>query len=144
MAGSGGIAGARHRPNRSRECPAGEMEDVDYCGKAGDVKVFAGASEALQQLKGAGFRLIIITNQSGIGRGYFSEPDYDAVNAECVRQLGEELIDASYYCPHLPDEGCTCRKPSPQLVLNAAREHRLDLARSFFLGDKASDLACGR
>jgi histidinol-phosphate phosphatase family protein len=120
------------------------MEDVDYCGDPRDVRVFAGAGEALRRLKSAGFRLIVVTNQSGIGRGYFTEETYRAVDAELRRQLGADLIDASYHCPHLPDDGCACRKPSPQLVINAAREHRLDLTRSFLVGDKSSDVECGR
>lgn len=118
------------------------MEDVDYCGDPRDVRVFAGAREALQRLKSGGFRLIVITNQSGIGRGYFSEEDYRAVDRELMRQLGD-VIDASYHCPHSPDDKCTCRKPSAELILRAEREHDLDLARSFFVGDKATDLECG-
>ena len=120
------------------------MEDVDYCGDPSDVRVLPGAGEALRRLKNAGRRLFIITNQSGIARGYFTEVTYRAVDAELRRQLGADLIDASYHCPHLPDEGCACRKPSPQMLFDAAREHRVDLTQSFFVGDKASDLECGR
>ena len=120
------------------------MEDVDYCGDPADVRVFTGAREALRRLKSAGFRLFIITNQSGIGRGYFTEQTYQSVDAELRRQIGADLIEASYHCPHRPDEGCACRKPSPQLVIDAAGKHQIDLTRSFFIGDKASDIECGR
>ncbi|MFL6542231.1 MAG: D-glycero-alpha-D-manno-heptose-1,7-bisphosphate 7-phosphatase [Chthoniobacterales bacterium] len=120
------------------------MEDVDYCGNPADVRVFPGAPAALRRLKDAGFRLVIITNQSGIGRGYFTEETYRSVDAELRRQIGSDLIDASYHCSHLPDDGCACRKPSPQMLFDAAREHRLDLAHSFFVGDKLSDVECGR
>lgn len=120
------------------------MEDVHYCGDPRDVRVFPGAGEALRRLKDAGLRLLIVTNQSGIGRGYFNEEAYHAVDAELRRQLGDGFVDAAYHCPHSPDERCDCRKPSPQMLINAARDHDLDLSRSFFVGDKASDIECGR
>lgn len=120
------------------------MRDVDYCGNPKDVDVFTGASEALRKLKERGYKLIVITNQSGIGRGYFNEEQYRAVEAEVARQIGEDLIEATYFCPHLPADACKCRKPSPEMIFSAARDHDVDLARSFFIGDKASDLDCGR
>ena len=119
------------------------MEDVDYCGDAKDVRVFAGAAEALKKLKQRGFRLFVITNQSGISRGHFTEKQYRAVEREVARQIGDGLIDATYFCPHRPEDGCTCRKGSPEMVFRAAREHDLDLSRSFFIGDKKSDMDCG-
>lgn len=120
------------------------MEDVDYCGDPADVHVFPCAPDALRRLKDAGFRLFIVTNQSGIGRGYFDDDSYRAVETELRRQVGDELIDATYHCPHSPDEHCACRKPAPQMLLDAAREHDLDLSRSFLVGDKTSDIDCGR
>lgn len=120
------------------------MRDVDYCGDPGKVEVFPGASETLRKLKDAGYKLIIITNQSGIGRGYFSEDAYRAVEREFLRQLGNDSIDATYYCADLPGTNSTRRKPAPGMILEAQREHRLDLARSYFIGDKASDIGCGR
>lgn len=118
------------------------MRDVNYCGDPAMVEIFDGVAEALAKLKGAGFKLIVITNQSGIGRGYFTEQDYRAVEAKVGRQL--PMLDATYFCPHRPDEDCACRKPKPQLVLDAQREHGLDLTRSFFVGDNALDAECGR
>jgi D-glycero-D-manno-heptose 1,7-bisphosphate phosphatase len=120
------------------------MEDVDYCGNPRDVKVFGGAGDALRRLKDRGFRLFIITNQSGIGRGYFTEEHYQAVHAEFLRQLGSDLIDGAYYCPDRPESPSKRRKPSPEMLFEAQREHRLDLSRSFFIGDKAIDVQCGR
>jgi D-glycero-D-manno-heptose 1,7-bisphosphate phosphatase len=120
------------------------MRDVDYCGDPKDVHIFAGASEALGKLRERGYKIFIVTNQSGIARGYFSEEQYRAVEREVCRQLGENLIDATYFCPHRPDQACDCRKPAPGLVLRAASEHHLDLRRSFFIGDKDSDMQCGR
>ena len=120
------------------------MEDVDYCGAPKDVRVFAGASAALGRLKQAGYKLLVITNQSGIGRGYFDDQEYRAVEAEVDRQLGAGLIEATYYCPHLPADKCKCRKPSPEMIVRAAADHNLNLARSFLIGDKASDIESGR
>jgi len=120
------------------------MRDVDYCGDPAKVDVFPEAAAALRRLKDRGYKLLIITNQSGIGRGYFSEKEYRAVEAEFLRQLGGGLIDGSYYCPDLPTSGSIRRKPGPGMIFEAQRDHRLDLRRSFFVGDKASDIGCGR
>lgn len=120
------------------------MRDVDYCGDPGKVEVFNGVTESLRRLKGNGYKLIIITNQSGLGRGYFNAEQYQAVQAELLRQVGANLIDATYMCPDTPDTGSKRRKPSPEMIFEAAREHNLDLARSIFVGDKKSDIDCGR
>jgi D-glycero-D-manno-heptose 1,7-bisphosphate phosphatase len=119
------------------------MRDVDYCGDPAEVELLDSASAALRRLKADGFKIIVVTNQSGIGRGYFNTEQYRAVEAEVARQLGQNVIDATYYCPHLPEDGCKCRKPSPEMILKAARDHNLDLARSFLIGDKGSDIECG-
>jgi D-glycero-D-manno-heptose 1,7-bisphosphate phosphatase len=120
------------------------MKDVDYCGDPKNVHVFPGAAAALSRLKQGGYKIIVITNQSGIGRGYFDETAYRAVEAEVARQVGRELIDSTYFCPHTPDDNCECRKPGAAMVLRAADDQAVDLARSFFIGDKESDLECGR
>jgi len=120
------------------------MRDVDYCGDPANVEVFPQACEALGRLKQKGFKLVIITNQSGIGRGYFSEAEYQAVEAEFLRQLGDRLIDASYHCPDSPTNDSIRRKPGPGMIFDAQRDHRLDLRRSFLIGDKTSDIGCRR
>ena len=120
------------------------MQDVNYCARPEHVRVFSGVREALSRLKEAGYRIIIITNQSGIGRGYFGEEDYRAVERELERQLGDGLIDASYFCGDTPDSGSRRRKPEPAMVFEAAREHGLDVTRSYFIGDKQIDVECGR
>ena len=120
------------------------MRDADYCGDPGQVKVFEGVGEALRQLKKAGFRICIITNQSGIGRGYFSEQDYRAVEAEVARQVGAGLIDDTYFCPDLPDNGSKRRKPAAGMIFEAQRDHAIDLAGSFMVGDKLIDVECGK
>ena len=120
------------------------IEDADYCSNPKQVKIFPGVREALLSLKSQGFKLIIITNQSGIGRRLFTVDQYRAVEAEVLRQLGDGLIDATYFCPDVPGQHSSHRKPSPGMVLQAKREHQVDLARSFFIGDKEIDVECGR
>jgi D-glycero-D-manno-heptose 1,7-bisphosphate phosphatase len=120
------------------------MEDADYCSDPKMVKIFSGVPESLRRLKSNGFKLIIITNQSGIGRGFFTLEQYRAVEAEVLRQLGNGLIDATYFCPDVPGQRSSCRKPEPGMILRAAREHRIDLSGSFFIGDKEVDAECGR
>jgi len=120
------------------------MRDVDYCGDPKYVSVFESAAPALGRLRGAGYKIIIITNQSGIGRGYFTEKDYRAVEREVEQQIGAGVIDATYWCPDRPDSGSIRRKPEPGMILEAARDHQIDLDRSFMIGDKRIDAECGR
>lgn len=120
------------------------MEEVDYCARPEQVKVFAGAADALRSLKKHGFKIFIVTNQSGIGRGYFTEAEYRTVEAEFLRQLGADLIDATYFCPDKPHANSSRRKPRPAMVFEAQGDHHLDLSRSFFVGDKDIDITCGR
>jgi D,D-heptose 1,7-bisphosphate phosphatase len=120
------------------------MRDVAYCADPAEVEVFEGAADALRRLRHAGFKTIVITNQSGIGRGYFSEADYRAVEAEMSRQLGPDLLDATYFCADAPERASNRRKPGAEMVFDAARDHSLDLKRSFFVGDKRIDAECGR
>jgi D-glycero-D-manno-heptose 1,7-bisphosphate phosphatase len=120
------------------------IEDADYCSHPKQVKVFPGVPQALRHLKSKGFKLIVITNQSGIGRGLFNIDQYRSVESEVSRQLGHSLIDATYFCPDVPGQYSSHRKPSPGMILQAKREHRIDLTRSFFIGDKEIDVECGR
>lgn len=120
------------------------MEEVNYCSKPEQVKVFPGVVQALQKLGERGYLLIVISNQAGIGRGYFTEEDYRAVESEVDRQLRPASLDESYFCPDHPDRPTARRKPAPGMVLEAQRDFGIDLARSFFIGDKAIDIECGR
>jgi len=120
------------------------MQDADYCSDPKQVQIFPGVPEALQRLKSNGFKLIIITNQSGIGRGLFTIDQYRAVEAEVLRQLGDGLIDSTYFCPDVPGQHSSCRKPAHGMILQATQEHKIDLARSFLIGDKEIDAECGR
>jgi len=125
-------------------------EDPGYLGNPDKVKLFPNTGEALSIIKNKlKFKLIVISNQSGIARGLLSEENVNAVN----RRLNELLedynvkIDAFYFCPFHPDfnseEECSCRKPSPEMVLKAAEDLDVDLSKSFFIGDAVSDIECG-
>lgn len=120
------------------------MKDAGYTSDPALVHVFPGAAEALRRLKEAGFRTVLITNQSGIGRGYMTEADYHSVAVEFLRQIGPDLLDACYYCPDAPAALSPRRKPEPGMVLEAASDLGIDLARSWFIGDKSIDVECGR
>ncbi len=125
------------------------IEDRDYLSDPSGVRLLPGAAEAVERLRRSGYRVVLVTNQSGIGRGYFTEEDYARVHRELRRQLavaGTEL-DGSYHCPDAPPAGPgdeTCRKPAPVLYRRAEGELGLDLRRSWFVGDKASDVAAAR
>lgn len=120
------------------------MEEVDYCREPDKVRLLPGVLEGLAKLKAAGFRCVIITNQSGIGRGWIQMAEYEAVHARLMELLGAGLIDATYFCPDAPGTPCNCRKPAPGMILAAADDLNLDLSRSWMIGDKASDVGCGQ
>jgi histidinol-phosphate phosphatase family protein len=120
------------------------MEEVHYCADPAHVHVYPGVPNALSRLKQAGFRAFIISNQSGIGRGLITLEQYNAVQAEVLRQIGAGLIDASYFCPDAPGDSSTRHKPNPGMVLEAAAEFDIDLPRSYVVGDKSADIECGR
>ncbi|HUB82621.1 MAG TPA: HAD family hydrolase [Bryobacteraceae bacterium] len=120
------------------------MEEVHYCGDPGQVRLYPGVAEGLRRLKDAGFRIFIVSNQSGIGRGIITEEQYRAVQAELLAQIGAGLVDASYFCPDAPGTPSSRRKPEPGMLLEAAAEFGLDLARSYMVGDKADDVECGK
>lgn len=119
------------------------MQEVHYCSDPAKVAALPGAGEALARLRARGFLRVIITNQSGIGRGYFTEAQFQDVQRELLRQLGGDAIDATYFCPDHPETPSPRRKPSPGMVHEAAADLGIDLARSFFVGDMATDIACG-
>jgi D-glycero-D-manno-heptose 1,7-bisphosphate phosphatase len=120
------------------------MEEAHYCSHPDQVRIIPGVPEALRALQAAGYRLVIITNQSGIGRGYYTLADYELVQAHFLGLLGEGLIEATYYCPEAPEKASPRRKPATGMVVEAQRDLGIDLARSWFVGDKAVDVQCGR
>jgi len=123
--------------------------DHGYVYRPEDVTFIDGVFEACRHLQLLGYRLIVVTNQSGIARGYFTEADFHAL-CDWMRARFQEqgvTLDAIYFCPHHPDKGlgeyrqqCDCRKPAPGMLLQAIREHGIDPARSLMLGDKAADM----
>ena len=125
-------------------------EDPGYLGEPGQVKLFPGTGEALSILKNDfNFRLIVISNQSGIARGLLTREKVDSVNSKINELLSQNnvSIDAFYYCPFHPDfsseEECRCRKPSPKLIFDAQKDLSIDLSRSYFIGDTIADIECG-
>jgi D-glycero-D-manno-heptose 1,7-bisphosphate phosphatase len=119
------------------------MKDVGYCSQPEQVELIEGVSDLLPRLKNAGFKLIIVTNQSGIGRGYFAEEDFWGVQRELEKQLGPGIIDATYFCADTPQQESTRRKPNPGMLLEAATDLGIDLGQSYMVGDKVSDAEAG-
>ena len=119
--------------------------DFGYVFRWEDFKFIDGAIEAMKILKKNNFLIFIVTNQSGISRGYYSEEDLFLLNKQLCDYLSFNgiNIEGIYYCPHRPEEKCVCRKPSPGLILRAAREHAINLQRSCMIGDKMSDVESG-
>jgi D-glycero-D-manno-heptose 1,7-bisphosphate phosphatase len=121
------------------------IAEKHYLHRPEEVEIYPGAAAALKQLQDAGFRLFIISNQSGVGRGYFTLADVDRVNAHLAAELARDgvRLEKFYIAPEAPDAPSRGRKPSPQFVFDARDEFGLDLARSCLIGDKLIDLECG-
>ena len=117
--------------------------DKNYLYKINDFVFIPGAIEALKMLQQAGFLLIIITNQSGIARGFYTEEDFQRLNSWVLAELEKNgiKISAVYYCPHSPDAKCQCRKPNLGLFETAIKDFDIDIASSFAVGDKLRDCA---
>ncbi|MDT5294991.1 MAG: D-glycero-D-manno-heptose 1,7-bisphosphate phosphatase [Acidobacteriota bacterium] len=128
-------------------------EEVGYVNHVSRYRVFPFAAEAVRALNSAGRRAVLVTYQAGVARGYFAEEMIDKVHGMLTAELarGGARLDAIYYCPHHPTVGeppyrfdCDCRKPKPGLILRAAAELRLDLARCWMVGDRYSDTELAR
>jgi D-glycero-D-manno-heptose 1,7-bisphosphate phosphatase len=125
------------------------IEDRDYLRDPAEVRLLPGAAAAVRALNEAGFPAVVVTNQSGIARGLLTEAEYEATAQRLDSLLAAERarLDARYHCPHLPEltGPCECRKPGALLYERAARELDLDLARSWWVGDRLRDVeAAGR
>ncbi len=124
----------------------------NYLYRSADFEFITGAPQAIKQLNDAGFLVIVVTNQSGVARGYYSEADVATLHDYVQQQLATigARIDAFYYCPHHPERGnapyvqqCECRKGAPGMLLAAAEKYNIDLSQSFIVGDKLADVAAG-
>ena len=120
--------------------------EVHYLSHPEQVELLPGVIEGLRALRSVGCRLVVVTNQSAIGRGFFDEARLAEIHDRLRALLAAHgvILDAMYHCPHRPDEGCACRKPGPQLVERAAADLGFDPARSFVVGDKPCDIDLGR
>jgi heptosyltransferase-2 len=116
--------------------------DPGYLKVAAELRLLAGVGPALARLKGAGAKLVVVTNQSGVGRGIVTLKDLEAIHArlEGLLEKDDAPLDAIYFCPHHPDDGCRCRKPNVGMVERAVAELQLDLQRSYLIGDHARDI----
>ena len=122
------------------------IQHVPYLTEPGKVEIVPGGVEALRKLHEAGYLLVVVSNQSLVGRGYGTADDVEAVNARMLELLdaGGVTIDCVKYCPHHPDDDCANRKPMPGMLLEAARELGIDLAQSAMIGDAITDVEAGR
>lgn len=121
------------------------IEEKHYLNRAEEVVLFPGAGRALRRLQDAGFKLFVVTNQSGVGRGYYTLADVDKVHACLTGELARDGVrfEKIYVAPEAPDQPSRGRKPSPQFLLEARDEFGLDLSQSYLVGDKLIDLECG-
>jgi D-glycero-D-manno-heptose 1,7-bisphosphate phosphatase len=121
------------------------IAEKNYLSKVEDVSVYPGAVAALKRLQDAGLKLFIVSNQSGVGRGYFTLADVERVNTHLgnLFSQGGVRFEKIYVAPEAPDQPSRGRKPSPQFLFDARDEFHLDLARSYVIGDKLIDLECG-
>lgn len=122
------------------------IRDADYLDTIAGLEVFKGAPTALKVLRAAGFKIVIVTNQSGVARGYFTMATVRKIHAELKRRLAKSGAkwDAIYVSPHGPDSGHAWRKPGTGMLLAAKRKFNIDLEASYLIGDKTSDIECAR
>jgi D-glycero-D-manno-heptose 1,7-bisphosphate phosphatase len=121
-------------------------EEVGYLNHASRFRMFPFVAAAVRRLNEADLPVVVVTNQSGVGRGYFPESLVRTVNELMTQQLAaaQAHLEAVYYCPHTSVDCCECRKPKPGMLERAAREHSLDLRRSFIIGDRYGDIELAR
>jgi len=121
-------------------------DEVGYLNHLSRFRMFPFAAAAVRRLNEAGLPVVVITNQSGVGRGYFPESLVHEVHTQMTQQLAADgaRVDAVYYCPHTSADNCSCRKPKTGMLERAAREHAIDLKRSFVVGDRHGDIELAR
>ena len=118
------------------------IKDVRYISRPEQVELLDGAAEAIARINAALVPVVVVTNQSGIGRGYYAIADYESVRAKLDELLAERgaHIDATYYCPHKPEEGCRCRKPGALLFERAIADLNIDVRNALFVGNRVRDI----
>ena len=118
------------------------IRDVEYIARPDQIELIDGAAEAIARINAALVPVVVATNQSGIGRGFFSQADYERVDARMKELLAERgaRIDATYFCPHVPEEGCRCRKPGTLMFEWASDDLGIDLSTALFIGDRMRDI----
>lgn len=116
--------------------------DVGYCRRPEDLTLLPGSAEGIRLFNENGFKVVVVTNQSGIARGYLDEPILWTIHQKMTDDLAEcgAHIDAIYYCPHHPDDGCQCRKPGTEMGKRAIMDMDIDPASSFVVGDRLLDM----
>ena len=117
------------------------VENVPYNVDPARIRLAPGAAEAVARISAAGYRVIVVSNQPGVGLGFFAEHELERVQRHLAALLP---MTAFYYCPHAPQAGCPCRKPQSGMLLQAAREHGVELAQSWMVGDILDDVEAGR
>ena len=120
--------------------------DVPYCSKPEDLIVIPGTGEAISKLNKRGYLVIIVTNQSGISRGYFSHDDLSKIHSKMKKSLAKSgaLVDDIFYCSCLPEAGCSNRKPEIGLFEKAALKYKIDKSNSYMVGDRRTDILAGK
>lgn len=120
--------------------------DTNYVHKIEDFEFISGSKKAVKLLNQAGYKIFIISNQSGIGCGYYTEDDVETLHKYMIGEIEKVggKIEKIYYCPHVLEANCECRKPNPYFVFQAQKEFDIDLSKSFFIGDRDVDFACGK
>jgi len=118
------------------------IRDVSYISRPEQVELLEGAAEGVSRINAALVPVVVITNQSGIGRGLYTEQDYERIDARTKELLAEcgAHVDATYFCPHKPEDACTCRKPGTLLFDRAAADLGIDLTAALFIGDRFRDI----
>jgi D-glycero-D-manno-heptose 1,7-bisphosphate phosphatase len=116
------------------------IEEVNFLSRLEDLRFFSYTAEAIRLLRESGFLIVVVTNQSGVGRGIFEEAAMHLIHAHIQADLE---LDAFYFCPHLPTDKCACRKPNTGMIEQAAKNFAIDLENSWMIGDKAIDVETG-
>lgn len=120
--------------------------DVHYLDAPNKFEMYPGVGEGVKKLKENGFKIIVVTNQSGVARGYFTEKQLFSIHERMKKEIQKfnVILDGIYYCPHHPTDNCSCRKPNTGLFEKAIKDNNIEVNRSYMLGDKITDISAGK